>query len=117
MAASLLLDRTGWDLALTANGDIAVATEPYAQEQDVASECRVFEGECYYDTARGIPYLTSILGRPVPVQIIKEKLAAAAQLVPGVRAATVYLTDITARSVGGQVQFVTDKSGAGTAIL
>lgn len=112
MATTLLLDRANWDLALTANGDIAVATEPYALEQDVASECRVFEGECYYDTARGIPYLTSILGRPVPVQILKEQLSQAARLVPGVRTATAYLTDISARSVSGQVQF-----NAGTAIL
>jgi hypothetical protein len=117
MAATLLLDRAGWDLCLTANGDIAVATEPYAQEQDVASECRVFEGECYYDTTRGIPYLTSILGRPVPVQILKEKLAEAARRVPGVRTATVYLTDITARSISGQVQFTAGQSATGTTIL
>lgn len=117
MAATLLLDRAGWDLCLTANGDIAVATEPYAQEQDVASECRVFEGECYYDTARGIPYLTSILGRPVPVQILKEKLAEAAKRVPGVRTATAYLTDITARSISGQVQFNAGQSATGTTIL
>lgn len=112
MAATLLLDRDTWDICLTANGDIAVATEPYALEQDVASECRVFEGECYYDTTRGIPYLTSILGRPVPVQILKEKLAQAARRVPGVRTATAYLTDISGRSVSGQVQF-----NAGTATL
>ena len=107
MATTLLLDRSSWDICLDATGNIAVASEPYSQEQDVASECRVFEGECYYDTTRGIPYLTSILGRPVPVQILKERLAAAARRVPGVAAATVYLTDITARSISGQVQFNT----------
>jgi hypothetical protein len=112
MAATLLLDRASWDLALTANGDIAVATEPYSQEQDVASECRVFEGECYYDTTRGIPYLSSILGRPVPVQILKERLSQAARLVPGVRTATAFLTDIKGRTISGQVQFET-----GTATL
>lgn len=111
MAATLLLDRANWDLCLTATGDIAVASEPYALEQDVASECRVFEGECYYDTSRGIPYITGILGRPVPVQILKEKLAEAAKRVPGVRTATAYLTDIRGRSVSGQIQF---NSGAVT---
>lgn len=105
MATTLLLDRDNWDLCLTANGDIAVASEPYSLEQDVASECRVFEGECYYDTTRGIPYPTSILGRPVPVQLYKEALSAAARRVPDVRDVTVYLSELTPRSIGGQVQF------------
>lgn len=102
---TLLLDRSTWDLCLTANGDIAVASDPYSLEQDVASECRLFEGECYYDTTRGIPYPTSILGRPVPVQLYKEALVAAAKLVPGVADVTVYLSEFTSRSIGGQVQF------------
>lgn len=105
MATTLLLDRDTWDLCLTSGGDIAVASEPYALEQDVASECRVFEGECYYNTAIGLPYLTSILGQPIPVQIIKQKLADAASRVPGVVNPVVYLDSISARSVGGQVQF------------
>lgn len=112
MATTLLLDRTNWDLCLDAAGNMALASEPYSLEQDVASECRVFEGECYYDTSRGIPYLTSILGRPVPVQVLKEKLAQAARRVPGVRTATAYLTDISARSISGQIQF-----NAGTTTL
>lgn len=112
MATTLLLDRTNWDLCLDAAGNMALASEPYSLEQDVASECRVFEGECYYDTSRGIPYLTSILGRPVPVQVLKEKLAQAARRVPGVRTATAYLTDISVRSISGQIQF-----NAGTTTL
>lgn len=104
MAMTLLLDRPTWDLCLTANGDIAVASEPYSMEQDVASECRIFEGECYYDTTRGISYF-SILGRPIPVQLLKQSLIAAAKRVPGVNDATVYLNELTPRSFGGQVQF------------
>lgn len=105
MAATLLLDRATWDCALDAFGNMAVAAEPYSQEQDVASECRVFAGEAYYDTTRGIPYFSEILGRTQPVQVINEKLAAAAKLVPGVTQAIVVLNEVTARGVAGQVQF------------
>jgi hypothetical protein len=104
MAATLLLDRPSWDLCLTAALDMAVATEPYAQVQDVASECRVFEGECYYDTTRGIPYPKTILGQDRPVATLKQSLADAALLVPGVTTATVYLNDIQDRTITGQVQ-------------
>lgn len=112
MAATLLLNRDTWDLAIDAAGNIAVASEPYSQQQDVASECRVFDGECYYDTTRGVPYFTSILGRQQPSQVLKERLAAAAKLVPGVTQATVFLTSIDKRQVRGQVQF-----NNGTAVL
>lgn len=105
MAATLLLDRANWDLCVTASGDIAVATEPYSQEQDIASECRLMQGEAWYDITIGIPYLTAILGHPVPVQLIKEYLVTAAKRVPGVRSATVYLSSISGRAVSGQVQF------------
>lgn len=111
MATTLLLDKSVWDLCLTSSGDIAVASEPYALSQDVASECRVFQGEAYYDTSLGVPYFTSILGQPVPVQIIKENLAAAARRVPGVSDVVVYLSDISGRGVSGQVQF---KGGVAT---
>ncbi|MBU6430648.1 MAG: hypothetical protein KGR26_16640 [Cyanobacteria bacterium REEB65] len=105
MATTLLLDRDNWDLCLDATGNIAVAAEPYSMEQDVASECRVFEGECYYDTTRGVPYFNSVLGQMQPIQILKEKLIAAAELVPGVNDATAYLTGPVDRALSGQVQF------------
>lgn len=105
MATTLLLDRANWDLALDAVGNIALAAEPYSLEQDVASECRVFEGECYYDTTIGIPYPVSVLGHAVPAQLLKEELSAAAKRVPGVGDVTVFLTSIDSREIGGQVQF------------
>lgn len=104
MATTLLLDRDQWDLCLDASGNIALASEPYSKEQDVASECRVFEGECYFDTTRGIPYFSSVLGGFQPVQLLKDGLALAAARVPGVSNITVYLTT-TDRTLGGQVQF------------
>lgn len=105
MAATLLLDRALWDLAIDARGNIAVAAEPYSLEQDVASECRVYAGECYFDTARGVPYATAVLGQMQPVDVLKEKLVAAAKRVPGVNNPRVFLNSINAREITGQVQF------------
>jgi hypothetical protein len=116
MATTLLLDRAGWDLALNASGDIALASEPYAQEQDVASMCRVFAGECYYDIARGVPYFEQILGQYQPIQVMKAQYEAAALLVPGVTAATVFLTDVIDRAIGGQIQIETT-TGTGIVAL
>lgn len=113
---TLLLDRSGWDLALDAAGNMAVASEPYAWEQDVASECRVYLGECYYDTTIGVPY-RDILGRPVPIAILKESLIAAARRVPGVNNPRVFLTEIGERSLGGQVQFGDRVVGLGPEVL
>ncbi|MDF2386588.1 hypothetical protein JMG10_34315 [Nostoc ellipsosporum NOK] len=116
MATSLLLDRANWDLCLTTSGDIAVASEPYAQAQDISSEARVFQGECFYDTTRGVPYFTAILGQFQPVQVVKEALSRAALLVPGVRAAMVFLSRLDDRELSGQIQFRSD-AGEGAATL
>jgi hypothetical protein len=105
MATTLLLDRDDWDICLDASGNIALASLDYAKEQDVASECRVYAGECYFDTTIGVDYNGSILGHFQPVQVIKEQFATAANRVPGVSDVVIYLTDIDGREIGGQIQF------------
>lgn len=104
MATTLLLDRTGWDLCVDAGGNMALATEPYAQLQDVASECRLFTGELWFETDRGVPYFDQVFNGPTPVQILKARLALAAEQVPDVTSATVVLSALTERTIGGQVQ-------------
>ena len=103
---SLLLDRTAWDLVLDANGNIATCTEPYARAQDVACECRLFKGEQWYDTGRGIPYDTEILGQWPPLSLVRERLKMAAESVAGVVSAQVIITGATGRALAGQVQFI-----------
>lgn len=107
MATTLLLDRDAWDLVLDTTGNIAVASEPYSQAQDVASECRLFEGEAWYDTRLGVPYFGQILGHSQPVQVLKAKLASAAERVPGVVSPKAVLGSIINREVRGQIQFST----------
>ena len=60
---TLYLDPQNWDLVLDAAGNIAMAKDPYAKAQDVASACRLFSGELYYDTEKGIPYFEETLGK------------------------------------------------------
>lgn len=107
---TLLLDQSNWDLVTDINGNIAVASPPYALAQDAASAIKLFEGECYYDTSKGVPYFTAILGQLPPVSLVKQHLVDAALTVPDVTAATVFLTAISNRTLSGQVQ-ITDTTG------
>ncbi len=102
---TLLLDTVLWDLCLDANGNIAVAAPPYSIAQDVATACRTFLGEVYYDTTLGVPYYQQILGRLPPVQLIKQQLVDQALTVPGVTNPVCYLTGFAGRRLTGQIQF------------
>ena len=105
MATTLLLDRTEWDIVLDASGNIAMASEPYAIIQDVASACRLFTNEIYYGGSSGIPYFEQVLGRFQPIQVLKAQLVRTALTVPGVVSARAFLTFIGRdRQVRGQVQ-------------
>jgi hypothetical protein len=113
---TLLLSRVQWDLCLDSNGNIAMATAPYALAQDVASAVRLFLGECYYDTTKGIPYWTEVLGMLPPASLLKALISDAALTVPGVVTATVIISSFNARSVTGSIQF-TDSSGGTTNVV
>lgn len=109
---TLLLDLTNWDLLVDAAGNIAVASDPYSVVQDVASACRVFVGDLWYNQTAGIPYFQQILGQAPAPTFIKAQIAAAAAAVPGCNNPVVFLNGLTAgRALTGQVQF-TDDNGA-----
>ncbi len=108
---SLLLDRDAWDLVLDAAGNIACATQPYAIAQDVACACRLFAGELWYETNKGIPYSSEILGEWPPIPLVKARLIEAALTVPGVVSAEVIITSVSGRTLVGQVQII-DNTGA-----
>lgn len=101
---TLLLDATTWDLTVNRFGNIAVATDPYAAAQDVASEVRLFRGELWYDTTRGLPYFKAtaldnqnILGQVPSRGYLMAVISEAALSVPGVQSVSVELDPITAR--------------------
>lgn len=110
MADTLLLDQTTWDLCKDASGNIAMASPPYSLAQDVASALRLFAGELWYDTSKGVPYFSEILGKFPPAALIKARFVEAAKTVPGVVAARCTLAAIRDRSLSGQVR-VTDTAG------
>ncbi len=107
---TLLLDQQVWDLCKDASGDIALATDPYALAQDVASALRLFAGELWYDTTKGVPYFGQILGQLPPMQFLKAKLITAALTVPGVVAAECFIAGLVDRRLTGTVR-VTDTAG------
>lgn len=107
---TLLLDTVAWDLVLDAKGNIAVADAPYQLAQDVASAIRLFAGELWYDTSKGVPYFATILGQAPPVQLFKQYLIDAALSVPGVVSADCVISSFQGRTVTGSVTF-TDSSG------
>jgi hypothetical protein len=109
--ATILLDVDSWDLVLDVNGDIAKASEPYSLAQDAASAIRTWLGEVYFDTLLGVPYLEKVLGRNPSVALLKSLFEAAAKSVPGVAAATCYISGLSDREVAGQVQVVSAATG------
>jgi hypothetical protein len=109
---SLFLLPSTWDLALDASQNIAVCSTPYAQAQDAACACRLWQGEAIYNTSIGLPYDTAILGNLPPSGILASWLEQASLKVPGIANAQAILqfSDYQ-RTITGQVQ-LTLTSGA-----
>lgn len=114
---TLLLDLTNCDLVVDSAGNIAVASAPYAIAQDVASACKLFLGELWYDTSKGIPYFEKVLGQLPSIDQLKEYLVSAALTVPGVVSATCIIQSFADRQVTGQIQFTDSTGNTGTVSL
>ena len=61
-----------------------MASNPYSIAQDVASAVKLFAGELYYNTNKGIPYFDQILGQSHPEAVMKAQSEKAALTVPEV---------------------------------
>ena len=96
MASTLLLDTELWDLVLDANGNIALASEPYSLAQDAAS---------------AIKNLSLVFGSNSPLTLLKQQLVAAAMTVPGVASAQCFIASTEDRVLTGQVQVVSAATG------
>lgn len=103
---TLLLDTALWDLCLDASGNIARAREPYAIAQDVASAIKLFAGELYYDTTKGVPYFGQILGEYPPASFVQAKLVDAALTVPDVAQARCVGLKLSNRELSGTVEVI-----------
>jgi len=110
MFSTVYLDPTSWDIEADVFGNIARASAPYSLAQDVASAARLFAGELYYDTEKGIPYFDEILGMLPPISLFVSYLEGAALTVSGVVSAQCIVASINAREIIGQLQFI-DETG------
>jgi len=103
---TLLLDQDAWDLVLDSNGNIALASPPYAIAQDVASAIRTFLGECWYNTELGINWWGQVFGQLPPSSLIIELINQEALTVSGVVSVQTVITSFSERALAGYVQFV-----------
>lgn len=106
MKNTILLDPITWDLLVDSNGNIAMASPPYSIAQDVASAIQLYLGELYYDTSKGVPYLTQILGQSNSAVIMKAQAEKAALTVADVvkaRCIAIYIND---RVMTGTVEVI-----------
>ena len=121
MSASLLLDKTTWDLVPNGRGGFALTTDLYQEPankelytamQRVSNAVRLFLGEIWLNTPRGIPYFQNILGKQPPATFLRATIENMATTVPGVAKARCVITKFDAtRNVQGQIQ-ITLASGA-----
>ncbi len=114
---TLLLDTDKWDCVLDSGANWAIATEPYQVAQDVASAIRLFLGECWYDTSKGVPYLTDVLGHSPPPTYFQTLIENAALTVPTVVSATCTIASLEDRTVTGDVTFTTDNGQTQTIVI
>lgn len=112
---TLLLDRAAWDLVIDSSGNIAMAQPEYSLAQDVASAVRLFLGELWYDTSKGIPHFEDLLGQLPPLSLLISHIEAAALTVPGVVSARCIIQTFDARNIAGQIQFI-DETGAANGV-
>ena len=113
---TLALNTVTWDLTLDVSGNVATTSGDAAILQDVASACRLFIGELWYDTTRGIPYFQNVLGQYLPTAFLKAALADAALAVPGVTSASAVNLTMNGRTLSGQIE-VTTSTGTQTVTL
>ncbi len=105
---TLLLDVETWDLSLDSAGNIALASPPYAVAQDVASSCRTWQGELWYDTTPGVNF-ESLLWNMPGASAVQQAFNQQALTVSSVATAATTITEF-AGSTGaltGQIEFTT----------
>lgn len=114
---TLRLDHAAWDIVLDDAGNLAVETGLLAMAQDVASACRTFLGEAWYDTTLGIPYTDRILGYLPPTSFLQAQFQGQALLVPQVAAAKVTLDPLTiTRVLTGKIELTSEAGQTAVAI-
>ena len=101
-----------WDLTLTPGGNMAVVSGAERIAQDVACYERTFQGEPWYATEDGVPYLQGELASLPPAELVTERANRRAMQVPGVVTASTTLTAFEKRELHGVITVTTDEGEA-----
>lgn len=111
---TVFLDPSTWDAVLDSSGNPIVVDASLAVAQDVASAARVFKGEMWYDSDRGVPYLSNdseqVFGSFSPA-FLSALVNVEALTVPEVDEVRTLITGFSGRRVTGQIQII-DTTGA-----
>lgn len=78
--------------------------------QDVASACKLFLSELWYDTSKGVPWFEDVLGHAPSQGLMQALIEQATLTVPGVVAARCTIDAVANRQVTATVRF-TDETG------
>lgn len=114
MSSTLFLLPDTWDLTLDSNNNIAIATDEYQQAQDIATSCRVFLADDYYNKQDGIPYHEIIGNSGYPLSLYQRNLYDRAKLVEGIVTVDIKLDALRDRVLSGAIMFTNDKNLQGT---
>ncbi|TCJ96129.1 hypothetical protein EV694_1680 [Volucribacter psittacicida] len=107
---TIFLHPENWDLTLTEDGDIALAKDLYAKAQDVASAIKLFKGELYYNTEKGIPYFDETLGKKQSFSLYQYRLEKAALTVPEIISASAKIISGDNRKLIGSIFFTDNQN-------
>ena len=109
-AYTLMLDEN-WDITLSGDGKIKVATEAYAIAQNASNAVRLFTNDAYFDKQKGIPHFDIELGHGISaIPLLQTKIQNAARAVEGVNDAIAILDIEKDRILGGSA-YITLSSG------
>lgn len=103
---TILLNPSTWDMLVDASGNIALASEPYANAQDVASAIKTFQGELYYNQELGIAYFDQILGLSPSPAFVRAEIERMALTVPNIVSAKATTARGNDRVITGDVQVI-----------
>lgn len=103
---TLYLNPDKWDITLDGSGNIATASNRYADAQNVANAVRLFTNDAYLRQRQGVPHFSLDLGVQPALSEVRAVYREAALAVENIAAATVEIAglDTETRAMTGTIQ-------------
>ena len=114
-AYTIFLDQS-WDLTLTGDGKIKVATGAYSIAQNASNRVRLFTNDAYFERKKGIPHFDIELGHSFTrLPILESRISKELLTVEGVTDCAVSLNVDKDRIAGGNA-YITVQGGRNATI-